>query len=220
MNPDVSIRRQECLSHLEDLERRTGFLRWSGAELRRLDSRGFRHQSRYESARQAEFWAAKRQNVWRNCTLICPDTNGGTLLIDVILERQLKSKGRKYSSFLSRQTKLQQRIFLWFQTSIGRHKHTTSLKTVWYFPLLSFHIFSEFGGNKTSHQSRLTFEVKFRFPLRAKDFKCLLWGEASLCRLHTNIYPPANVAFYFSGSHFGISAGVSLPSGTVEHLPH
>lgn len=30
-------------------------------------------------------------------TLIFPDTNGGTLLIAVVLERQLKSKGRKYS---------------------------------------------------------------------------------------------------------------------------
>lgn len=163
-------------------------------------------------------------------TLIFPDTSGGTLLIAVILERQLKSKGRKYSSVSWRNRQSSSSIassdfrLLWgcFYLPASLCTNTESAKKHYGISCCFFHISSEFGGNKmfTSKQTYLWGKDSLS-ELKTLAVCC---GEKLLCIVSTQIYiyiyPPAHVASYFSGSHFGISAGVSLPSGTVEHLPH
>lgn len=173
MNLNVSIRQRECSSHLADLERKTGFLCWSQAEPCRLDSREFRHQSRHESPRQAGVWAVKRRNAWRNRH---PDISWHEWrhLVDSRQTWKATKEQREeiFLSFLTRQAELQQRIFLWFPTSLGLLlspsiplcKHKLWLKTLWYYPLLSFHISSEFGGNKTFTSKQIYIWGKVQFP--------------------------------------------------------
>lgn len=173
MNLIASIRQRERSSHLKDLERRTGSLCWSRAELCRLDSREFRHQSRHESPRQAGVWAAKRRNAWRNRH---PDASWPERrhLVDSRQTWKATKEQREeiFLSFLTRQAEPQQWIFLWFPTSLGLllspsiplHKHKLWVKTLWYLLLLSFHISSEFGGNKTFTSKQTYIWGKVQIP--------------------------------------------------------
>lgn len=144
----------ECSSHLVDLEMRTGFfLRCSRAELWRLDSREFRHQSRNESPQQAGGWAAKRRNAWRNRHPHISWLERRRIVDSRQTWKATKERREEiFLSFRTRLAELQQRIFLWFPTSFGLllspsiplYKHKLWLKTLWSFLLLSFHISSEF----------------------------------------------------------------------------
>lgn len=198
MNLNVSIKRPECSSHLEGgVRNEDGAFALSPAEPWRLDRSGVSHAMSHLDRR--EF--GPRRSGTRDATGP-PDISWHERQHLVDSRQTWKAtKEQREETFLRLVTspaELQQRILLWFQTSlvfllspsIPLYKHKLWLKALCYFLLLSFHISSEFSDKRWLHQSRLTFKVTLRFPLRAKDFGCLL---LSLEPKYTHP-PPAHIA--------------------------
>lgn len=155
MNLNVSIRRPECSSHLGGFRNKDGVFALSRAEPRRLDRSGVSHAMSQHDRR--EF--GPRRSGTRDVTgLPRISWREQRHLVDSRQTWKATKEQREetFVRLVTRPAELQQRILLWFQTSlefllspsIPLYKHKLWLKALCYFLLLSFHISSEFSDKK------------------------------------------------------------------------